>query len=140
MEQLFDRLYFTKKVYDSAGKKRLLIDLPVLCNLSYDMKRRLQVFMKIHLPVFTLGTAFQSKTRLSDSFKCNDSIPKDLWSHIIFKFLYSCCWKSLLWTNSETCFCLFFRKFGACNFDWKVQQKHYHIYNRWIYFTKRRWY
>ena len=79
MEQIFDRLYITKKVYDNAEKKRLLIALPVLCNLSYDMKRRLQVFMNIYLPVLTLGTAFQLKTRLSDLFKCNDSIPKDLW-------------------------------------------------------------
>ena len=47
--------------------------------------------MKTYLPACTLRTAFQSKTRLYSLFRFRDGIPKNLRSHIVYKFWCSYC-------------------------------------------------
>ena len=43
------------------------------------------------LPQFNIKVFFQSKNRLSNLFRFKDSIPKELRSHIVYKFLCSNC-------------------------------------------------
>ena len=44
-----------------------------------------------HLPYCSLRIAFQSKTRLCSLFRFNDIILKEISSHLVYKFMCSCC-------------------------------------------------
>lgn len=46
MKQYLDKLYVTKIVYDSLEKKQLLIVLPFLGELSYDVRKQFQNLLK----------------------------------------------------------------------------------------------
>ena len=91
IERFFHKLYVTIKVYNSLEKKQVSIASRFLGEMSYDVRKWLQTCVKYHLPMCTVRTAFQSKTRLSSLFKFKDCIPKNLCSHIFLKFLCSCC-------------------------------------------------
>ena len=58
------------------------IVLAFLGELTFNFKKRLQTCVKNYLPMCTVRTAFQSKTRLSGLFKFKDRITKNLCSHI----------------------------------------------------------
>ena len=68
-----------------------MIILPFLGHLSFETRNRLNSCIRNKLPSCSLRIAFQSKTRLSSLFKFKESIPKYLHSHLIYKFLCSCC-------------------------------------------------
>ena len=91
IKTFFDKLYITKKIYQTVEKKQLLIILPLLGHLSFETRNRLNSCIRNQLPSCLLRIAFQSKTRLSSLFKCKESIPKYLRSHLIYKFSCSCC-------------------------------------------------
>ena len=90
-KKVFDKLYITKKIYQTVEKKQLLIILPFLGHLSFETRNRLNSCIRNQLPSCSLRIVFQSKTRLSSLFKFKESIPKYLRSHLIYKFLCSCC-------------------------------------------------
>ena len=81
----------SKKVYQTAEKKSLLIVLPFLGRLSFETRNRLSSCIKSQLPFCSLKIAYQSKNRFSNLFKFKESIPKYLRSHLIYKFMCSCC-------------------------------------------------
>ena len=91
IKKFFDKLYITKKIYQTVEKKQLLIILPFLGHLSFETRNRLNSCIRNQLPSCSLRIAFQSKTRLSSLFKFKESIPKYLRSHLIYKFSCSCC-------------------------------------------------
>ena len=91
IKKFFDKLYVSKKVYQTAEKKSLLIVLPFLGRLSFETRNRLSSCIKIQLPFCSLKIAYQSKNRFSNLFKFKESIPKYLRSHLIYKFMCSCC-------------------------------------------------
>ena len=62
-----------------------------LGRLFSEGRKRLNSCQWNELPFCSLRSAFQSKTRLSSLFKFKYSIPKYLHSHLVYKFLYSCC-------------------------------------------------
>ena len=86
-----DRLFIYKKTKDTVDKKQLLIVLPYLGKQSLLIRKRLQSCIKNNLPYCSLRIVFQSKTRLSTLFRFKDVIPKDICSHIVYKFVCSCC-------------------------------------------------
>ena len=43
------------------------------------------------MPYCSLRIAFQSKTRLSSLFRFKDIMPKEISSHLVYKFTCSCC-------------------------------------------------
>ena len=90
-KKFFDKLYITKKNYQTVEKKQLLIILPFLGHLSFETRNRLIRCIRNQLPSCSLRIAFQSKTCLSSLFKFKESIPKYLRSHLIYKFSCSCC-------------------------------------------------
>ena len=55
------------------------------------VRKRLQSCIRNHLPYCSLRIAFQSKTRLSSLFCFKDIIPKEIRSHLVYKFTCSCC-------------------------------------------------
>ena len=87
----FDKLYVTKKNYQTVEKNQLLIILPFLGHLSFETRNRLYSCIRNQLPYCSLRIAFQSKTCLSKLFKFKQSIPKYLCFHLIYKFSCSCC-------------------------------------------------
>ena len=91
IKKFFDKLYITKKIYQTVEKKQLLIILPFLGHLSFETRNRLNSCIRTQLLSCSLRIAFQSKTRLSSLFKFKESIPKYLRSYLIYKFSCSCC-------------------------------------------------
>ena len=74
IKKLFDKLYITKKIYETVEKKQLLIILPFLGHLSFETRNRLNSCIRNQLPSCSLRIAFQSKTRFSSLFKFKESI------------------------------------------------------------------
>ena len=72
-------------------KKQLLIILPFWGYFSFETRNRLNSCIRNQLPSCSLSIAFQSKTCISTWFKFRDSIPKYLFSNVIYKFWCSCC-------------------------------------------------
>ena len=72
-------------------KNQVLIVLPFLGAQSFLVRKRLQSCIRNHLPYCSLRIAFQSKTRLSSLFRFKDIIPKEISSHLVYKFTCSCC-------------------------------------------------
>ena len=72
-------------------KKQLFIILPFWGYFSFETRNRLNSCIRNQLPSCSLRIAFQSKTGLSTWFKFRDSIPKYLFSNVIYKFWCSCC-------------------------------------------------
>ena len=61
IKNFFDKLYVSKKVYQTAEKKSLLIVLPFLGRLSFETRNRLSSCIKNQLPFCSLKIAYQSK-------------------------------------------------------------------------------
>ena len=54
-----------------------------------NLRSRLYNCFNKALPQYNIKVIFQSKNRLSNLFRFKDSIPKELYSHIVYKFLCS---------------------------------------------------
>ena len=75
----------------TVPKKDVLIVLPFLGQFSLNLRSRLHNCFNTTLAQCNVKVIFQSKNRLSDLFRFKDSIPKELRSHIVYKFLCSNC-------------------------------------------------
>ena len=53
--------------------------------------KRLQSYIRNTIPYCSLRIVFQSKTRLSSLFRFKDIIPKEISSHLVYRFTWSCC-------------------------------------------------
>ena len=91
IRQFLQKLYVPKKVEHTVNKKQLLLVLPYLGALSFQVRSRLQSCIKNHLPFCNLRVVFQSKTRLCNLFRFKDAIPKELNSNLVYKFLRNGC-------------------------------------------------
>ena len=65
--------------------------LPFLGAQSFLVRKLLQSCIKNHLPYCSLRMTFQSKTRLSSVIRFKDIIPKEISSHLVYKYTCSCC-------------------------------------------------
>ena len=81
---------FLNKIY--VPKKDVLIVLPYLGQFSLNLRSRLYNSFNKTLPQCNIKVIFQSKNRLNNLFRFTDSIPKELPSHIVYKFLCSNCY------------------------------------------------
>ena len=86
-----NRLYVPKQVYLTAPKKELLIILPFLGTMSSNLKRKLQTSIRNSLPQCNIKVILKSTKRLSALFRFKDVIPKELRSHLVYKFSCSSC-------------------------------------------------
>ena len=75
----------------TVPKKDILIVLPFLGQFSLNLRSRLYNWFNKTLPQCNIKVIFQSKNRLTNLFRFKNSIPKELRSHIVYKFLYSNC-------------------------------------------------
>ena len=86
-----NRLYVPKQVHLTAPKKELLIILPFLGTMSSNLKRKLQTSIRNSLPQCNIKIILKSTKRLSALFRFKDVIPKELRSHLVYKFSCSSC-------------------------------------------------
>ena len=83
IKKFFDKLYITKKKYQTVEKNQLMIILPFWGNLSFETENRLNSCIRNQIPSCSLRIAFQSKTRLFSLFKFRESIPKYFRLHLL---------------------------------------------------------
>ena len=93
LKSFFDKLYITKKNYQTVEKKQLLIILQLLGHLSFETRNRSNSRIRNQLLSCSLRIVqiVLLETRLSSLLKFKDSIPKYLRSRLTYKFLCSCC-------------------------------------------------
>ena len=72
-------------------RKRLLLVLPYLGVISVQTRTELQQAIKSVLNCCKLGITFKCHTKLSNSFRFKDPIPKDLISGVVYKFQCGLC-------------------------------------------------
>ena len=72
-------------------RKRLVLVLPYLRVISLQTRTKLQQALKGVLHFCKIGIAFKCQTKLSNSFRFKDLIPKDLISRFIYKFQCGLC-------------------------------------------------
>ena len=69
----------------------MLFHRKTVCPKYFGQDCRLYNFFNKTLPQWNIKVIFQSKNCLSNLFRFKDSIPKELRSHIVYKFLCSNC-------------------------------------------------
>ena len=88
---LLNRLYVLKQVCLTAPKKELPIILPFLGAMSSHLKRKLETSIRNSLPQCNIKVILKSAKLLSALFRFKDVIPKELRSHLVYKFSCSSC-------------------------------------------------
>ena len=91
VKTFLNKIYVPKRILITVPKKDVLIVLPFLGKFSLNLRSRLYNCFNKMLPQCNIKVIFQSKNRLSNLFRFKDSIPKELCSHIVYKFLCSNC-------------------------------------------------
>ena len=86
IKYFLNKLHVPKKVIPTVPKKELFIVLPYLGTLSSNLKRKLRTCFKNSLPQCNIKIILKSTNRLSPLFCFKDVIPKELQSHLVYKF------------------------------------------------------
>ena len=81
---------FLKGSFTQFTKKVLLV-LPFLGPLSFENSSHLQKCFKNYIPYCSLNVVYQSRSRISNLFNFKDVVNTKLISHIVYKFMCSCC-------------------------------------------------
>ena len=81
-----NKLYVPKKVIPTVPKKEDFIILPYLGTMSSNLKRKLRTCFENLLLQRNIKVILKSTNLLSSFFCFKDVIPKDLQSHIVYKF------------------------------------------------------
>ena len=91
-KNFLNRLYVPKQVYLAAPKKEfLIIFYPFLEPCHQILKRQLQTSIRNLLPQCNIKVILKSTNHLSSLFRFKDVIPKELRSHLVYKFSCSSC-------------------------------------------------
>ena len=91
VKTILNKIYVPKRILITLPKKDVLIVLPFLGQFSLNLRYRLYNCFNKTIPQCNIEVIFQSKNRLSNLFRFKDSIPEELRSHIVYKFLCSNC-------------------------------------------------
>ena len=90
IKKFFDKLYVRKQIVPTVPKKELLVVLPYLGTFSLNLRKRFYNLVSKSLPM-QYESYLSVQNQLSSIFKCKDSIPLHLHSHLIYKFHCSNC-------------------------------------------------
>ena len=91
IQTFLNNLYVPKKVYLTAPKKEVFIILPYLGLMSLNLKQKLQSYFAKSLPQCNLKVVLKSTNRLSSFFRFKDVVPREMRSHLVYKFSCSSC-------------------------------------------------
>ena len=85
------KLFVSKRISHTVDRKQALLVLPFLSPLSFEITSRLQKCFKNYIPYCSLKVVYQSKSRISNLFNFKDVVNTTLSSHILQKFMCTCC-------------------------------------------------
>ena len=85
-KKFLNNVHPVKENVPTVEKKRLLLVLPYLGIISLQNRTKLQQALKGVLNCCKLEIVFKCQIMLSNSFRYNDPIPKDLISGVVYKF------------------------------------------------------
>ena len=72
-------------------KKQVLLALPFLDPLSFEIRSRLQKCFKDYIPYCSLKVVCHSKSKTFNFLNVKDVVNTKASSHIVYKFMCSCC-------------------------------------------------
>ena len=90
-KKFLDNLHLVKENTPTVERKRLLLVLPYFGVISLQTRTKCQQVIKGVSNCCKLGIAFKCQTKLSNSFRFKDPIPKDLRSGVVYKFQCGLC-------------------------------------------------
>ena len=90
-KKFLSNVHLVKENVPTVEKKRLLLVFPYLGIISLQTRTKLQQALKGVLNYFKLEIAFKCQTRLSNSVRYKDPIPKGLISGVVYKFQCDLC-------------------------------------------------
>ena len=90
-KKFFIIVHLFKENVPTVEKKRLVLGLPYLGITSLQTRTKLQQALKGVLNCCKLEIVFRCQTRLSNSFRYKDPIPKELISGVVYKFQCRLC-------------------------------------------------
>ena len=90
-KKFLDNIQLVKENVPTLEKECLLLVLPYLWVVSLQTRTKLQQALKGLLNCYKLEIAFKCQTKLSNSSRFKDPIPKDLISGIVYRFTCGLC-------------------------------------------------
>ena len=90
-KKFLDNIHLVKEKVPTVERKHLLLVLPYLGVISLQTRTKLQQALKVVLNCCKLEIVFKCQTKLSNSFRFKDPIPKDLISGVVYKFQCGLC-------------------------------------------------
>ena len=91
MIKYLSKLFVPERIVHTVDKKQVLLVLPFLDPLLFEKRSCLQKYFKNYIPYCSLKVVCQSRSRISNLFSFKESVNTKLSSHIIYKFMCSCC-------------------------------------------------
>ena len=85
------KLFVRKRIVHTVDKKQVLLVLPFLGPLSFEIRSCLQKCFTNCIPYCSLKIVYQSRSRISNLFNFKDAVNTKWNSHIVYKFMCSCC-------------------------------------------------
>ena len=81
IKKYLNKLFVPKRIIHTVDKKQVLLVLPFLGPLSFEIRSRLQKCLKNYIPYCSLKVVHQSKSRISNLFHFKDVVNTKLSSH-----------------------------------------------------------
>ena len=91
IKKYFCKLFILKRIVHTVHKKQVRLVLPFLGTLSFEIRSRLQKCFKNYIPYCSLRVVYQSRNRISNLFNFKNVVNTTVSSHIMYKFMCSCC-------------------------------------------------
>ena len=85
------KLFVPKRIVHTVDKRQVVLVLPFLGPLPFEIRSRLQKYFKHCIPYCSLKVVYQSRSRISNLFNFKKVVNTKLSSHIVYKFMCSCC-------------------------------------------------
>ena len=90
-KKVLSKLFVPKRIVHTVDKRQVLLILPFLGPLLFEIRSHLQKFFKNYIPYCSLKVVYQSRKIISNLFNFKDTVNTKLSSHIVYKFMCSCC-------------------------------------------------
>ena len=91
IKSFLNKFYVPKKVIPTVSKKELFVVFSILKTMSSNLKQKIKTYFKYSLPQWKTKIILKSTNLLSSCFHFRDVLPKQLQSHIVYKFLWGNC-------------------------------------------------
>ena len=99
-KKYLSKLLVPKRIVHTVHKKQVLLVLPILGPLSFEIRSRLQKCFKNYISYCSLKVVCQSRRRISNLFNFKDVVNTKLSSHTVYKFMCSC-WNATYYGQTQ---------------------------------------